>query len=206
MFGVVAAVIVPLRGDLAAEANLHRILIAGNQPALGRGAPVVGHLGLLAVLELLLENAQLVADGVAGALQAQCRHAVHIAGSQTPEAAVAEAGVGLFFKNVHSAAAHVLQGAHKRFADAQVEGVLHQAASHQELHRHIVNFLLGTPGILGRQETAHDLADHHGCGAEDLLFGSGGAGRGKIGTELVFNGAAHLVAGNLSNHMGKYLQ
>ena len=49
MLGLVVAVAVPVRGDLAAETDLDRIVIARDEPALGREAPVVGDLGLAAV-------------------------------------------------------------------------------------------------------------------------------------------------------------
>ena len=203
MLGIIVAVGVPVGRDLPAEADLHRVLITGNQPAVRRDAPVVGHLGLAAVLELLAENTQLVADGIARGLQAQGRHAVHIAGGQAAQAAVAEAGVRLFLEDVGGVEAQILQGAGQRLAHAQVIGVLHQAAAHQELHGHIVDFLLHMAGILGRQKTAHDLADHHGRGLEDLILGGLLAGRGKIGAELILNGAAHFVAGNFSDHRKK---
>ena len=206
MLGVVTAELVPVGSDLPAEADLHRVLIAGDKPAVRGDAPVVGDLGLTAVLELLLENAELITDGIARGLEAEGRHAVHVAGGETAEAAVAEARVRLRFKNIHGAAAHILQRAGERFADAEVEGVLHQAAAHEELHRHIVNFLFGVARILHRQKTAHELTDDHGGSLEDLFVGRGFAGGSEVGTELIFDGAAHLVSGNLSDHMGKYLQ
>ena len=206
MLGVIVAEAVPAGGDLTAEADFHRVLIAGDQPAVRGDLPVVGDLGLLAVLEALAENAQLVADGIARGLQAQGSHAVHVAGSETAQTAVAQACVGLFFKNIGGVAAQILQRAGDRLGDAQVEGVLHQAAAHQELHGHIVDFLFGVAGILRGQEAAHDLANDHGGGPEDLLVGGGGGSGGEVGTELVFDGAAHFVAGNLCNHSGKYLQ
>ena len=206
VLGVVVAVVVPVGRDLPAEADLHRVLVAGDQPAFRGDLPVVGYLGLLPVLEALPENAQLVADGIARGFQAQGGHAVHIAGGQAAQTAVAQARVGLLFKNVGGIAAQVLQRAGDGLGNAQIEGVFHEAAAHQELHGHIVDFLFGVAGILHRQEAAHDLADDHGGGAKDLLVGSIGGSGGKIGAELVFNGAAHFVAGNLSDHRGKYLQ
>ena len=111
VLGVIVAVVIPLRRDLAAEAHFHSVLIAGDQPALHRAAPVVGHLGLPAADKLLLEDAELIAQRVARGLHAQRRQAVHIAGGETAEAAVAEAGVRLGLENIHGAAAHVRQRA-----------------------------------------------------------------------------------------------
>ena len=111
MLGIIMAVGVPVGRDLSAEADLHRVLIAGDQPAVRGDLPVVGHLGLLAVLEALAEDAQLIADGIARGLQTQGGHAVHVAGGQTAQAAVAESGVRLFLKNIGGIAAQILQRA-----------------------------------------------------------------------------------------------
>ena len=202
VLGVIVAEAVPAGGDLTAEADLHRVLIAGDQPALRSGAPVVGHLGLPAVLEMLPENAQLVADGIARGSQAQGGHAVHIAGSQSSQTAVAQTRIRLGLKNVRGVPAQVLQRSGESFGDAQVERVLHQASAHEKFHGHVMDFLFRPVGILDRQKAAHDLADHHGRGLEDLIVrGLGGGGR-KMGAKLVLNGGADLVAGNFTNHMG----
>ena len=206
MLGVVTAEAVPVGGDLAAKAHLHRVLVAGDQPALGSDPPVVGHLGLLAVLEALAEDAQLIADGVARGLQAQSGHGVHVAGGETAQTAVAQTRVRLLLENVGGVAPQILQRADDLLGNAQVEGILHEAAAHQELHGHIVDFLFGVTGILRGQKAAHDLTDDHGGGAEHLLVGGGGGSGGKIGAELVLDGAAHFIAGNLSDHRGMYLQ
>ena len=194
VLGVIAAGVVPDGRDLAAEAHLHRVLIAGAEPALHRAAPVVGHLGLPAAGELLLEDAELIAERVARGLHAERGQAVHIAGGQTAEAAVAEARVGLGLENIHCAAAHVRQRAGNGVGNAQVEGVLHQAAAHEELHGHVMDFFLAALRILRYQQAAHDLADHNGGRLEDLVVGGRGAGDGEMGAQLVLNGAAHLVA------------
>ncbi len=202
VLGVIVAEAVPMRGDLAAEADLDHVLIAGDEPALGGAAPVVGDLGLLAVLEALAENAELIADGIARGLQAEGGHAVHIAGGETTQTAVAEAGVGLGLKNVARAAAQILQRAGEGFADAEVEGVFHEAAAHEEFHGHVVDLFFRAVGILHGQEAAHDLADHDGGRLENLVIGRGGSGSAEVGAELVLNGAAHFVAGNFTDHSG----
>ena len=134
MLGAVVAEIVPVRSDMAAEAYLHRVLVAGDEPALRRGAPVVGKLGLLAVDEFLTEHAQLVADGIARGLKPQRGHAVHIAGGETAETAVAETRVRLTLENIGGASPHILQPADDSLGNAEVERVFHQAPAHQKLH------------------------------------------------------------------------
>ena len=202
VLGMIAAVVVPTGRDLAAEADLHRVFIAGDQPALRSGTPVVGYLGLSAVLKLLPENAQLIANGIAGGRQAQGSHAVHVAGRQSAQTAVAQTRIRLCLENVRSIPAQVLQSPGEGFGNAQVEGVFHQASAHEKFHGHIMDFLLRPAGILHRKKAAHDLPDHHGRGLEHLIVRSlGGCGR-KMGAELVLNGRADLVAGNFTNHMG----
>ena len=111
VFGVIVPHVVPVRGDVPAEADLDGVLPAGDEPALGRGAPVVGDLGLAAVLKLLAENSQLVADGIARALVAAGGHAVHIAGGETTKTAVAETSVRLGLEDVGRIAAKILKRA-----------------------------------------------------------------------------------------------
>ena len=195
------AELVPVRGDLAAEADLDRVRVAGDEPALGRDEPVVGDLGLLAVLEALAENAQLVADGIARGLHAERGHAVHIAGGQTPQTAVAQAGVGLGLENVRGVLAHVLQRAGERLGEAEVEGVLHQAAAHEELHGHVVYFLVLGPRALDREQTAHDLADDHRAGLKKLVVGGRLARHGEIRAEAVLYRASDFVFRDLAGQI-----
>ena len=81
--------VVPVLVDLAVEADFHSLIGVALEPDLTAGQPVVGALLLPAVHDLLLEDAVLVQDGVAGAADAGGGHAVQIAGSQTAQAAVA---------------------------------------------------------------------------------------------------------------------
>ncbi len=200
VLGVIVAVAVPHRRDLAAEADLDHVVIARHQPALHRGTPVVGNLGLLAVDKALLENAELVAQRIAGGAHAQRGHGIHIAGGQTAETAVAETRVGLFLKDIAGVAAHVLQSAGQRLGQAEVVGVLHQAAAHQKLHGHIVNRLRAARGIFGDLQTTHELAQNNGRGLENLSVGGVLSGNAKVGTELILNGTADLFTRNLTFH------
>ena len=81
--------------DLAAEANLHGVILARVQPHTAHIQPVVGELHLPAVHDLLTENAELIADGIARHAVAKPRRSIHVARRQPPEAAVAEPRVGL---------------------------------------------------------------------------------------------------------------
>ena len=194
VLGVVVAEAVPARGYLTAEADLDLVLMAGDQPALGRGAPIVGDLGLAAVLKLLLEHAQLVADGVARGLKSLGGHGVHEAGGETAKTAVAETRVRLLLEDIGRAAPHVLKRAGDGLGNAEVEGVLHKTAPHEELHGHIVHFLHGMTRILRHEKAAHDLTYDYGRGLKKLRVGRLAARNAEMGAELILYGAANLVA------------
>ena len=91
--------VVPVLVDLAVKADLHSLIRVTLQPHLTAGQPVVGALLLPAVHDLLLEDAVLVQDGVAGAADAGGGHAVQIAGCQTAQTTVAQTGIGLFLED-----------------------------------------------------------------------------------------------------------
>ena len=59
------------------------------------GEPVFRHFDLLAVLDLLLEQAMLIADAIAIGGDIDARHAFHETGGQPAEAAIAERRIGL---------------------------------------------------------------------------------------------------------------
>ena len=201
VLGVIVAEAVPARGDLTAEADLDLVLMAGDQPALGRGAPVVGDLGLAAVLKLLLEHAQLVADGVARGLKPLGGHGVHEAGGETAKAAVAETCVRLLLEDIGRIAPHVLKRAGDGVGDAEVVGVLHKAAPHEELHRHIVYLFFRVARVLDGEQAAHKLADDYGCGLEYLLVGGVLAAYAELRAELILYRAADFVSGYLIIHL-----
>ena len=83
-----AAVVHPL-ADLAAELDLHGIVLAGAEPHVAHFQPVVRKFHLPAIDDLLAEDAELIADGAAGDGIAETGAGIHIARRQTAEAAVA---------------------------------------------------------------------------------------------------------------------
>ena len=197
---VIVAELIPVRLDAAAEADLHRVLIARDKPALGRGAPIVGDLDLLAVFDLLAEHAELIAQAVARGGDVLRGHAVHIAGGEAAQTAVAETGVRLGLKDVGGGAAHVLERAGERFGHAEVKCVLHQAAAHEKLHGQIVHLALRGRGALEGQNAAHDLADDDGAGLEHLFVRCVQGRDAEVRAQLILDEAAHLVTGDLIGH------
>ena len=160
--------------DRAADLDLAGVVHRGDVPYIARGEPGIRQLNLLAVFDLLLEDAVFIADGVAGAAHARGGHAVHVAGRQTAQAAVAEAGVGLLLEDIGHLVAHVLQRFGQRGQDAEVIGVVAQAAADKKFHAQIVHLplpvffdlVLGLDHVLGERVAYDERA-----GLVDLLLG-----------------------------------
>ena len=134
------AVVVPLPG-FAAQAHLHGVIFPGLEPHVAHIEPVVGELHLPAVHDLLAENAELIADGKARGRVFAAGEAVHIAGSQAAQTAVAQTRVGLQGAKALHAEAQAFQHRRNRIQHTHVIQVVSQGGSHQELHGHIIDLL-----------------------------------------------------------------
>ena len=163
--------VVPAGADLAAEVDLLRLLQLGQQPRIAQLHPVVRQLHLLSLHDLLLEDTQLIADGIAGGGDLQRGHAVQIAGGQTSQTAVAQTGVRLHVENIRRLEAQLADGGGQIVQQLQIEGVFHQAAPHEKLQRQVVHLALFlVRRLLPRLDAAlrHDVAEHHGAGLHHL--------------------------------------
>ena len=194
VLGVVMAEAVPVRGDVAAEADLDRLVVSGDEPAFRRAAPVVGYLGLLSVGYLLAEDAQLVADGIARRGDTQRGKGIHVAGGEAAQTAVAESGVVFRLENIGGIAPQILERAGERLGYAEVKCVFHETAAHEKLHGKIVNLAPGLFRVLGGEKPAHYLAYDYRGGLKDLVVACVFACNGEVGAELILDGAADLVA------------
>ena len=194
--------VVPAGADRAAEVDLLRLLELGQQPGVAQLHPVVGQLHLLALHDLLLEDAQLVADGITGGWDLQGGHAVQVAGGQAAQAAVAEAGVGLHLEDVGGLEAQLVDGLVQRTQQLQIEGILHQAAAHEELQGQVVDlplFLAG--GVLAglHAPLGHDVTQHHGAGLHHLTVRGLFFGAAVVQAQLLDDGflQCFLVIGHI---------
>ena len=159
--------------DLAAEADLHSIILARVQPDIAHLEPVVREFHLPAVDDLLAEDAELIADGKARDRIAQARRRVHIARGEPPETAVAETGIRLERTQTLEAEAKLVQDLPCRLQKAHVEQVVAQARADQKLHRHVVDLLVFLrAGLLDERAALilQKLPDCHADSAVDLLF------------------------------------
>ena len=184
----VVEAVVPVLTDLAVKTDLHGLIRVALQPHLTAGQPVVGTLLLPAVHDLLLEDAVLVQDGVAGAADAGGGHAVQIAGSQTAQTAVAQTCIRLFLKDAVNADISVGQGLFCHLVQTQVQQAGLQAAAHQELHAQVIHLLGAGADGLGlelRVVLAHHLTADQSQRTVDLLVGSNAQLHAVLAGELV---------------------
>ena len=137
--------------NVAAEFDGHNAVGPGVLPGVAHVQPGVGPLGLVAVDQLLLEQAEPVADAHAGARDAQEGHGVQETGGQTAQAAVAQAGVALHLAELVQVLAHVAQAGADDVLNAHVEQIVVEQAPDEELHGEIVDlfFLVGVDAFTG---------------------------------------------------------
>ena len=133
--------VLPAVDDIALEADVNALLLARNEPHLAAGEPEIGHLGLPAVNELLLEDSVFVENGVAHAEIAVGCERIEIARRETAETAVAETRVRLAVIELVELDAEILECLlHDGDEIEVIERVL-ERAPHEELHAHIVHAL-----------------------------------------------------------------
>ena len=194
MLRVVHPALVPVVHHTAAEADLLGLVHLGNEPGVAQAQPVVGLLHLASIYDLLLEDAQLIANRIAGGRDLQGGHGVQITGGQAAQTAVAQAGIRLLLKKIGGRVPKVLQRLLQGVQQTQIVGVLLQRAPHEKFHGQVVDLtLLVLPDpvsglhLMGR----HDVPQHQGAGLEDV-----------VGTGILH--VASEVAAEFSDyHLGK---
>ena len=110
-------------------------------PGIAPAQPPVGNLDLVAIVDLLLEHAVLIADSVAHDGELQRRAAVQKAGGEAPKASVAEACVQLLGLDVLQIAGELRRRLQCVLLEAGAEQGIVQAASDEEFHGNIRNLL-----------------------------------------------------------------
>ena len=184
----VQVVVGPEFTEGTAKMDLFDFIRPGNQPCVALLLPGIGQLHLLAIHDLLAEDTQLIADGVAAGGDLQGGQAVQIAGGQAAQTAVAQTGIGLHIEDVGALEAQVLNGFPQGLKYAQVVGVFHQAPAHQELQGHVMDlaqllladFAAGLHGV-----GAHAVPQHHGAGLHDILLRGFLHGAAEVQVQLI---------------------
>ncbi len=188
--------VVPAGADVAAEVDLLRVLGLGQQPGVAQAHPLVGQLHLPALHDLLAEDAQLIADGIAGGRDFQRGQAVQIAGSQAAQTAVAQASVRFHIEDTGGVKAQLVDGVRQLLHQAQVVGVFHEAAAHQELQGHVVHHPpAGIGGALAglHAPLGHNVPQHHGAGLHHVAVGGLLLGAAEGQAQLLYDLFFQLV-------------
>ena len=164
--------------ERAVQVDLDPVLRAGDLPRVRTTEPVVRVLPLPAVLDRLPEHAVLVAQPVAHGRQLHRRHRVEEAGREPPEAAVAEAGVGLLLEEAEPVEVVLRDDLPRDRIEQQVHDVVGERAADQELHRQVVDPLrvLALVGLLGAYPSLGQDVAHGASEGLEAFARSGGRG------------------------------
>ncbi len=134
----VAALVVDML-DAAAEMHVVDHLRPLKFPRIAEAQPFVRIFLLPALRDDLAEQAEIVADAVADGRNGQRGHALHEAGRQPPEAAIAERGVGLAFAQVGEADAEIAERGLEHLQQPHVVQRIGEQAADQEFEAEIVD-------------------------------------------------------------------
>ena len=123
--------------SLVSELNQNSLGIHADAPGIAETGPVIRSLHLETVLNVLLEQAVLVADAIAIQRQLQRCSGIQEAGCQTAQAAIAQRSI-LYFFQICQIQAALLKHLLNFIVDAQAQQVVVNRTSNQELRRHVV--------------------------------------------------------------------
>ena len=144
----------------------------GDLPGVAGCQPVVGALDLPAVADLLVENAELVADAVPDRRALEGGQRVEVAGRQPAQSAVAQSGLFLAVQHGVVVLAQVGQGCPGLFLQAEVQQVIPQVRAQQELRRQVHRHLAGQVDVGlggGRPVLLHAVAHRQRQGVVVVL-------------------------------------
>jgi len=119
----------------AAQPDLDGLAAARDLPGILPAQPAVRMLALPAALDRLPEHAVLVAQPVAHRGQLHRCHRVEEARRESPESAVAEAGVGLLVEEAHPGEVLISDDLFRDWTEEQIHDVVGEGTADQELHR-----------------------------------------------------------------------
>ena len=175
----VGALLIPIALGAAAEAHEAGLVGVGNFPGPATLEPLIGDLHLPAVADQLVEDAEFIADAIAGGRDLQRGQRFQEAGRQTAQAAIAQSRFLFHLEDLvevgHPEAA---QGVGGLIADAEHQQVVAQLRADQEFGREVGHHPRGggvnrldAGQIAGHQAVAHGVAERH---VEVVAAGRGG--------------------------------
>jgi hypothetical protein len=172
---------------VAAEPDLESDFGMGNFPRVPEVQPVVQHLYLPAVLDGLIEDAEFVANAIAGGRDLQCGQRVEVAGSETAKTSIAEAGLFFLLKQLVEREAELFHGQPGWLPDVEADQVVAKLWPDEELRREIGHRAAGLRKIGVRGvDPAMKQTIAHGIGqGQVVVVGRGGLGELRLVGEHV---------------------
>ena len=147
-------------------------------PRIAVREPILGNLLLPAVADDLAEEAVVVTNAVSGRGDRQRRHAVHEAGGEAAEAAVAERGVGFQLPQMRQVETELRQRRRHRLDDAEIGDRVIEQTADQKFERQVIDALaaVAVDGV-GRGDPAFDddVAGGESDGEEPVARAGGDA-------------------------------
>ena len=171
LVGVVLGVAAPL--DQVADIGF------GDLPGVSVRQPVVGLLNLPAVADLLVEDAELVADAVADCRTLEGGQRVQVARRKPAQTAVAQSGLFLAGQDLVELLAHRPQRVLCRLLHLEVQQVVAQLRAHQEFGRQVAGHLAAEieRGLRRRHPAVLHAVTHGQSESPVVVLGPQGRGR-----------------------------
>src|SRR5204863_1443256 len=122
-------------------------------PGIPEGEPILGEFHLPAVADDLAEEAVVVTDAVAARRDAEARHALHQAGGEPPQSAIAERGVRLGAAHAVEIDAEIAERRLDDLGHAEVLDDVGEQPPDQEFEREVIDALAaaGVTGAVDRE-------------------------------------------------------
>ncbi|MEY9880360.1 hypothetical protein ABIA43_001894 [Bradyrhizobium sp. USDA 328] len=159
--------------DAAAEIDVVDHLGPLQFPGVAEAQPFIGIFLLPALIDDLAEQAVIVADAVADRGNRERRHALHEAGGEAAEAAIAERGVRLAFAQLRQRDAEIAECDLEDLQQPHVVERVGEQAADQEFEREIIDPLASriVAVLLGCQPAMHDaVAQRQRRGLVPVVF------------------------------------
>ena len=150
--------------------------------------PGVGEFDLVAVAELLFEKTVFVVDAVADRREVERGERIKETSGETAEAAVAEGHVVFLVAGFLKSVTEVFQSLDGFLENARVDHVVRVEATHEKLHREVVNaadISLGVNGEGFHHAVDDNLLDGLGSGDPPIALGSGRGVAGEAEVKLI---------------------
>ena len=196
--GAVVAFVVDVALGATAEAHEAGLIGLGQFPGPAALEPFVGDLHLPAIADQLIEDAELVADAIAGGRDLQAGQRFHVAGRQTAKPAVAQAGFLLHIQDLlQRLDAEILQGLLGFLLDPEVQQVAVELRADQEFRRQVGHRFLraGPHRFSGGQVAHHQPITHRIAQGHVEVMAAGGGGELAEREEQVFRHAVEHALG-----------